>query len=209
MGPEKLGRLPRSFGTGDRNCSCSTRTEVVEVEVEQRNMDAHRTDSRDPTSSRRHAGTRHGRKGRNRKSLLRGGYISGHQQISRACGSVLLRLTDVRRSKAAIVMGGEVFLRRRSTLPSYTKHMWVGRKIASSHRKREGWRAALGCVCRGRDGPNGERQCVGSVWMSSGPLQLNGLAQGYLSQAPLRAWGEQSGFDVCSTPWHGCRAYLQ
>jgi len=39
-----------------------------------------------------------------------------------------------------------------------------------------GWRAGLGCVCRGRAGPSGERQCVGSVWMSSGPVKLNGLA---------------------------------
>jgi len=35
-------------------------------------------------------------------------------------------LTDGRRSKALLVMGGEAFLRKCSTLPSYTKHMHRG-----------------------------------------------------------------------------------
>jgi hypothetical protein len=63
-----------------------------------------------------------------RKGLPERGYISDHQQMSRACYSVKLALTDARRSKADLVMGGEAFLRRCSTLPSYTKHMlWDGK----------------------------------------------------------------------------------
>ena len=35
-------------------------------------------------------------------------------------------MTDACRSKALLVMGGEAFLRKWSTLPSYTKHMHCG-----------------------------------------------------------------------------------
>lgn len=46
------------------------------------------------------------------------------EHVTRLCW----RLTDARRSKAATVMGGEAFLRRCATVPSYTKRMlWDGK----------------------------------------------------------------------------------
>ncbi len=63
--------------------------------------------------------------------------------------SAMVRSTDARRSKADLVMGGEVFLRRCfHTTELYQTHV-VGRKIASSHAPNVRAGGGLGCVCRG------------------------------------------------------------
>jgi hypothetical protein len=153
--PGKLGISPRSFGpvcASHRNCLCSTRSSHLDGRSDVRRARS-RARSRVPSCPRRHAGTRHGWEGNNRKCYGNArerparmrpgrGHISDHHQMSRTCYSVMLARPTRAEAKRCLSWEERHFSANvphcRAIPDTCTV---VGRKIKQTRRNCEGWRA--------------------------------------------------------------------